>query len=391
MNKKHSILYVDDEKSNLNIFKNTFRRRYNIFTAESALEGLEILECNDIDLILTDQRMPEMNGVEFLKKVMIRHPKPNRILITGYTDFKALKDAVNEAKIYQYIQKPWDEEDIQLIIDSALEIYQLKERNRILLEKLKQKNLELININEKLIESDRLKLEFLNIISHEIRTPLNGLRGATEIFKMEMTGDKGRNYSESFHILEASTLRLEKFLLLAERITSLKAKQYQLNIEAINVREIVEECIESLNKKTTDRNIRIIYHVADHAPFNADKELLIVAIKEILDNAVKYSNLNEEVTLITEQNNKQLKITIKDNGEGFPEVVLNNLYKLFVTSNILTQQGKGLDLALVKLIMDAHNGEINVKNNENKGAQVDLTFNNLVPESETQEENLEDE
>jgi signal transduction histidine kinase len=390
MSKKHSILYVDDEKSNLNIFKNTFRRRYNIFTAESGFEGLEILECNDIDLILTDQRMPEMNGVEFLKKVMVRHPKPNRILITGYTDFKALKDAVNEAKIYQYIQKPWDEEDIQLIIDSALEIFKLKEKNLLLLEKLKEKNIELININEKLIESDRLKLEFLNIISHEIRTPLNGLRGATEIFKMDMGSDKMKDYSESFHILESSTRRLEKFLLLAERITSLKARKYQLAIEPIHVRNVIEECIESLNKKLTDKNARIVFHVADHGLFYADKELLIVAVKEILDNAIKYSNPNSEVVLITEQNDKQLKITIKDKGEGFPEVVLTNLYKLFVTSNILTQQGKGLDLALVKLIMDAHNGEINVKNNASGGAQVDLTFINLEPELEISDEDIKD-
>lgn len=380
MNKKHSILYVDDEKSNLNIFKNTFRRRYNIFTAESALEGLDILDHHDIDLILTDQRMPEMNGVDFLKKVMVRYPKPNRILITGYTDFEALKDAVNEAKIYQYVQKPWDEEDIQVIIDNALEIYLLKEKNQALLEQLKKKNQELININDKLIESDRLKMEFLHIISHEIRTPLNGLRGATEIFKMDLGMETHQNYAESFHILETSTRRLEKFLLLAERITSLKARKYKLSIEAIHMGEIVEECIESLNKQMTDKNVRIIYHVDNNGPFYADKELLTVGVKEILDNAIKYSHLNSEVTLITEQDNEQLRIEIKDNGVGFPDVVLSNIYKLFVTTNILTEQGKGLDLALVKLIMDAHNGEIEVNNNTNGGAQVVLKFINLKPD-----------
>ena len=109
MEKKFSILYVDDEVSNLHVFKNTFRRAYNIYTAESACDGLQILETKKIDLIITDQRMPEMSGVEFLKKAMVRHPQPNRILITAYTDFTALKDAVNEAKIFQFIQKPWDE------------------------------------------------------------------------------------------------------------------------------------------------------------------------------------------------------------------------------------------------------------------------------------------
>ncbi len=385
MDKKYSILYVDDEKSNLNIFKNTFRRKYNIFIAESPLQGLEILDSEEIDLILTDQRMPEMNGVEFLKKAMIRHPKPNRILITGYTDFDALKDAVNDAKIYQYIQKPWDEEDIQLVIDSALEIYILKEKNLALLKQLTQKNLELDKINKKLIESDRLKLEFLHIISHEIRTPLNGLRGATEIFKMQLGEENLQAYSESFHILEASTLRLEKFLLLAERITFLKSQNYELSIDTIDVKHVIDECISTLNHKMTAKNLKLVSTVEIDKPFKADHELMFVAVKEILDNAIKYSYLNSEITLHVFEEKEKMIVEVTDKGQGFPEIVLTNLYKLFVTSNILTEQGKGLDLALVKLIMDAHNGDIDVKNNENSGATVRLSFSNLETEKKETE------
>jgi signal transduction histidine kinase len=380
MDKKHSILYVDDEKSNLNIFKNTFRRKYNIFTAESPLQGLEILDAEEIDLILTDQRMPEMNGVEFLKKAMIRHPKPNRILITGYTDFDALKDAVNEAQIYQYIQKPWDEEDIQLIIDSALEIYILKEKNLALLKQLTRSNLELEKINKKLIESDKLKLEFLHIVSHEIRTPLNGLRGATEIFKLQLGEENLQTYSESFHILEASTLRLEKFLLLAERITSLKAQNYELVIDTVDIKHVIDECISTLYPKITKKNLKLVSQIETNKSFKADRELMIVAVKEILDNAIKYSDLNSEIALYVFEEKEKLIVEIIDKGQGFPEIVLTNLYKLFVSSSILTEQGKGLDLALVKLIMDAHNGDIDVKNNENSGATVRLSFCDLEPD-----------
>ncbi|MBN2763751.1 MAG: response regulator, partial [Bacteroidales bacterium] len=183
MNKKYNILYVDDEISNLNIFKNTFRRNYNIFTAETAQEGIRIMENQNIDLILTDQRMPEMTGVDFLKSIMVKYPHPNRILITAYTDFDALKDAVNEAKIFQYIQKPWEEREIQQVIDSALDMYELKQKNIELTEQLKKNNEELERINKELIEIDRLKFQFLNIISHELRTPLNGLVGAMALFK----------------------------------------------------------------------------------------------------------------------------------------------------------------------------------------------------------------
>ena len=110
--KKYSILYVDDEESNLIIFKDTFRRKFNVFTAISAKEGIKILDNNIIDLVLSDQRMPQMTGVEFLKYTLEKHPEPNRILITGYSDFDAIENAINNARIFQYIQKPWEEKKL---------------------------------------------------------------------------------------------------------------------------------------------------------------------------------------------------------------------------------------------------------------------------------------
>jgi PAS domain S-box-containing protein len=126
MTRKFAILYVDDEESNLRIFQKTFRREYDVLTANSAEAGLEILEKEKIDLILSDQKMPQMSGVEFFKVIVVKYPHINRILITGYTDFDALKDAINEAKIFQYVQKPWVESDLKYIIENALKVYRLE-------------------------------------------------------------------------------------------------------------------------------------------------------------------------------------------------------------------------------------------------------------------------
>ncbi len=144
---KFALLYVDDEESNLRIFKDTFRRKYDIFTAVSAKEGMEILDKNDIDLVLSDQRMPEMTGVEFLKYTLEKYPEPNRILITGYSDFEAIENAINHAKIFQYIQKPWEKDKLSKVIENALKIYQLECENK------KQKQ-DLIKAKEKIEESE---------------------------------------------------------------------------------------------------------------------------------------------------------------------------------------------------------------------------------------------
>jgi response regulator RpfG family c-di-GMP phosphodiesterase len=95
-----------------------------VFTAISGTEGLEVLNQNpDIHVILTDQRMPEMTGVEFLQSILNIHPDPIRILLTGYADLQASIDAVNKGKIFHYLSKPWNEEEVDMTIQKALEIY----------------------------------------------------------------------------------------------------------------------------------------------------------------------------------------------------------------------------------------------------------------------------
>jgi response regulator RpfG family c-di-GMP phosphodiesterase len=133
---KINILYVDDEVNNINSFKATFRKDYNVFTALSGIIGLEILQNQVIHIIITDQRMPEMTGVEFLVEVLKEFPEPVRILLTGYTDINAVIDAVNKGHIYHYLNKPWDEQQMRIIIKNAHEIFSLREENKILIEKL---------------------------------------------------------------------------------------------------------------------------------------------------------------------------------------------------------------------------------------------------------------
>jgi response regulator RpfG family c-di-GMP phosphodiesterase len=143
---KITILYVDDEENNLFSFKATFRIKYNVLTALSGDEALRILDNNQVNIIITDQRMPEMTGVEFLEKVLEKYPDPMRILLTGYADMGAVVDAVNKGKIFHYLAKPWNEEELDITIKRAYDKY---------LEKA-----ELKNMNEKL-ETSNDQLEFL--------------------------------------------------------------------------------------------------------------------------------------------------------------------------------------------------------------------------------------
>jgi signal transduction histidine kinase len=380
MNRNFNILYVDDEVSNLNVFKNTFRRVYNIFTAESAHEGLEILSRENIDLIITDQRMPEMTGVEFLKEAIVKYPQPSRILITAYTDFEALKEAVNDAKIFQFIQKPWDEKEIQLIIDSALEIYSLKKINNQLNKDLEAKNKELEKLNSELLELDKLKTQFLNIISHEIRTPLNGISLATQLFRAELTDADFEKYQSFFSFLETSADRLEHFLLLAERITAFKAQKYHFEPAQFDINTLINKVIKNLSDRIDRKNISITQELCDMIGlgFFGDDQLIEICLYEIIDNAIKYSKDGDKVHIYTFISNFDQIIQITDHGPGFPDIVLKHIFEPFITSDELGRQGMGLDLALIKLIIEAHDGWIKIRNNEPVGSTVSLTFRKAV-------------
>ncbi|GMQ29381.1 response regulator [Algoriphagus confluentis] len=126
---KIKVLYVDDEENNLQAFKATFRRDYKVFLAISAEEGEKILKEEDIDIIITDQRMPEKTGVEFLESIIPVHPKPIRLLLTGYTDIQAVIDAINKGQVYHYLTKPWEEEYLRTVIKNAFEVYSLRREN----------------------------------------------------------------------------------------------------------------------------------------------------------------------------------------------------------------------------------------------------------------------
>lgn len=137
---KIRILYVDDEENNLQAFKANFRRDYKIFLAIGAKEGREILRNEEIDMIITDQRMPEETGVEFLESIIKEYPEPIRILLTGYTDIQAVIDAINKGQVYHYLTKPWEADYLRTVIKNAFEIYALRRENERLTQALIKSN-----------------------------------------------------------------------------------------------------------------------------------------------------------------------------------------------------------------------------------------------------------
>jgi response regulator RpfG family c-di-GMP phosphodiesterase len=131
-----NVLYVDDEENNLLAFKASFRRNFTVFTAISADEGKKILAENEIHVLITDQRMPGTLGTELLAHAVKDNPDQIRILLTGFSDIEAIKDAINRGQIYHYLQKPWNDNDLRETIENAYKVYHLKKKQQELSQQL---------------------------------------------------------------------------------------------------------------------------------------------------------------------------------------------------------------------------------------------------------------
>lgn len=140
---KPIVLYVDDEDENLLSFQANFRRDFTILVANNALEGLEIFKDNAVDVLLTDQKMPGMSGVDFLREAVVLKPSVPRIIVTAYTDINLVISGVNDVNIFKFIQKPWNIEYLKQSVFQAFEIVTLRRQNIELIDKLTQANSQL--------------------------------------------------------------------------------------------------------------------------------------------------------------------------------------------------------------------------------------------------------
>lgn len=158
-----TVLFVDDEASILSSLRRLFRPHgYRILTAGSGAAGLDVLAAETVDLVVSDMRMPEMDGAHFLEQVRARWPEVVRILLTGYADITSTINAINKGEIYRYISKPWDDNDIALIVRDALEQKRLKSENARLLSLTRAQNQELKSLNAGL--EDRVRLRTAEVV-----------------------------------------------------------------------------------------------------------------------------------------------------------------------------------------------------------------------------------
>jgi signal transduction histidine kinase len=356
---KISVLYIDDEENNLLAFKASFRRNFEIFTASSGAQGLNILTHHKVHIIIADQRMPGSTGVEFFDVVRKVHPDPIRILLTGYTDVDAIIDAINKGQIYRYIKKPWDDLELETTINNAYEIYSTRL-------KLKNKIDELERANDELNR-------FVYSTSHDLRSPLASIMGVLALAKMEESVIDPNGY---LGMIESCVKKMDFFTL--KVIEYYRSKRVDKVIETVDFRAVAENSIDIL--RLQNPAITFDFRLNQLTEFKTDTFRLSVILDNLLSNAVKYqkpTEPNPSIKLFIEANEKEAEILIEDNGVGIIEDHLNNIFKMFFRSHF-SVTGLGIGLYIVKEALTRIGGEISVDSTYGVGTCFKLKVPNAA-------------
>ncbi|MFA5182080.1 MAG: ATP-binding protein [Syntrophales bacterium] len=375
------ILFVDDEPSVLNIMERLFLfDNYEILTAASGADGLRIFnEISPIQIVISDYRMPEMNGVEFLAEVYKKWPDTVRMILSGYADLDAVIMAINCGNIYKFISKPWNNAEMKVTVATALERYSLQKKNQELTESLLRKNEELRQFNEKLEElvTDRTaalmqaqeqlvqseKLAAIGIlaagIAHEIKNPLAIITMGTEYMK-SVVGDNA--------MLQDVADKLKHAALRADTIVKgllSYTRQRPLTFEALDITTLIDEALTFTENDLQRKNIEVVREYADSLPrVRVDANQIKQVFVNLLMNGMDAMPTGGRFTIRAEcsendAGKKVVQVVYIDTGHGIPAEKMSKIFDPFFTTKDIGNTGLGLSVS--KGIIDKHGGAIQVE------------------------------
>jgi len=386
---KQVILCIDDEEIILHALEeqldNIFGEEYKIETSDSGEDALEyfkelIDEGINVPVVISDYIMPGMNGDELLKEIHAISPDSLKILLTGQASIDGISNAINNAKLYRYIAKPWDKNDLVLTVKEAIKSF-LQDL------KIKKQYHELLLLNASLEEKVKLRTEELNeanaakdkffsIIAHDLRSPFNALLGLSEIMidnwedmsnddKIEILKDINASSRNTFNLLENM---LEWAKSQTGRIQTEPSKFSACNIICENVKV--------LSQHADNKNISIKNSVPENDYCIADRNMISTVFRNLISNAIKFTSEGGSIEISVTTMDKLFQFCISDTGIGMDQETISNLFSItekVQRAGTANELGTGLGLILCKEFIEINKGKMYIESEPNVGSKFCFT------------------
>lgn len=379
--RRHTLLVVDDEPDVLDSLRHLFHRRYRVMTCTDPAEALSLLGQEQVQVILSDQRMPGMTGDEFLSRARQIAPDAIRLIFTGYADIQAVIDAINRGGIFRYILKPWDAGELETIIRQAAEQYDLLEERRRLVDELRQANARLTQANRELAEADQLKTAFLEVASHELNTPITIVQGLSELLLMT-NPERGEPQASILKQIGEGTRQLGRLVGNMLKLVNIGEFRNRLRPEPTDLCALIRGAVSQVAPFLEGRGLRFQAELDDQlGEFLIDADKIRDAVLNLLTNAIKFTPDGAGIRLSARRTpGGDAEVCVEDQGIGLDERALNRLFSPFFTEFDprhhssgdfgFGKRGLGLGLYLVKTFVEQHGGDVSATSVPGEGTTV---------------------
>jgi signal transduction histidine kinase len=372
--KEIQVLMLDDEQNILNSLKRLLREEeFGVFTTTDHKEALEMLGKEKIKLVVSDHRMPEISGTEFLKQVKEKSPDSVRILLTGHTDITIAEEAINKGEVYRFLNKPWDDSALKATLREAIASFDMAENNRMLAKQIKDQNDELLELNDKLRNMYEAQKEFSSTVSHELRTPLASIKAMIDIVLSGTAGDLTEDQKGFLSKTQKNVDRLGRLINDILSLSKLESGKQQLNIVEGDLNATIREVMEIQETVAVKKGLYLKDSLSlddVKVPFDADK--INQVMNNLINNAIKFTSEGGiEVISIVDLEKNIITVSVKDTGPGIKEEDNQKLFQKFqqLGSHATRETGgTGLGLAICKEIIAKHGGKIWVESELGKGS-----------------------
>ena len=374
----HAVLIVDDDAPNLAVLSAVLESDYTVLEAGSGDEALDLLESHKVDVVVTDQRMPGMTGVELLERISSFAPDVAGIVLTAYTDAPAMMSAINRARVFRFLTKPWEAQQVLAAVEQASRhVYQRRAIEQ-LVSMLARRNEELLAATEALKASQQqmLHLERLSTmgrlaagVAHDLRNFLNGLMVLEEEVRTREA------YAELREAVAVSMAGLRNLLGTLETVNRFCGlKDLVVRLVSCAPEGIVQDALTVMRLDSEFRRRKVDVRVSSPLPrVQADRERLVQVMVNLLRNAVQATAQGQRIVVeATSREGGQVVFAVEDEGVGVPAELKERLFEPFVSSK--GDQGMGMGLYMARLVVDAHGGRITCQDREGGGARFEVVL-----------------
>jgi signal transduction histidine kinase len=387
--RKATLLVVDDEPAIAASIADQLRERYRVLTASGAEEAQAAWRSEDVSVILSDQRMPGVSGTELLSRSADEHEDTTRLLMTGYADIEAVVMAVNQGKVFHYLIKPWQPEELARVVDKAFEHNLLLRDRRALTEelrmanseleaKVKERTRELEEKNGLLEELNLTKNQFLGMAAHDLRNPSGNIVALVElIMDEEMTMDQEERL-EMLGLIRSEARGMLSLLGQLLDMSKIEAGKLELHPETTELAPYVEEMWKRNRLLAEQKKITLSTDIAHDLPvIMFDRERIGQVLCNLLSNAIKYSSGNTAVVLRVFPVLDKVEFSVLDQGQGLRLDEIPQLFGAFHRGSARPTGGEdstGLGLCICKNIVEAHGGTIGAESELGRGSRFWFTL-----------------